>query len=178
MLKDAAGVLPKLTADVLEKLDPAIVTVTPVPALVGVNDEMVGEGMNVNPPSVATPPGVVTETLPDVPPATTAVIVVAFTTLNEDADVPPKLTAVAPVKLVPEMVTVVPDPAFVGLNDVTAGGGITVKVLETTVTPFTVTLIGPVVAPTGTIILLILLPFPTTAKDDAVTLLKNLTEVT
>jgi hypothetical protein len=177
-LKEAAGVPPKLTEDALEKLAPEIVTVTPVPALIGVNEAMVGDGINVNPASVATPPGVVTETLPDAPPATTAVIVVAFTTLNEEADVPPKLTAVAPVKLVPVMVTVVPDPALVGAKEVMLGAGITVKfVPETTVIPFTVTLIGPVAAPEGTVVL-ILLPPPIIEIGDAVTLLKKLTVVT
>ena len=40
---------------------------------------------------------------------------------------PPKLTAVAPVKLVPVMVTVVPLPAFVGVKEDIVGGGINVK---------------------------------------------------
>ncbi len=62
----------------------------------------------MNPASVAVPPGVVTLTLPEVPDAPgVAVIDVALTTVNEVAAVPPKLTAVAPVKLVPVMVTVV-----------------------------------------------------------------------
>ena len=53
-------------------------------------------------------PGLVTLTLPDVPAAPgMAVMVVAFTIVNEVAAVPPKLTAVTPVKLVPVMVTVV-----------------------------------------------------------------------
>ena len=37
------------------------------------------------------------------------------------AAVPPKLTAVAPVKLVPVMVTVVPLPAEVGVKEVRVG---------------------------------------------------------
>jgi hypothetical protein len=49
---------------------------------------------------------VVTLTLPVAPAPTAAVILVALTTVNEVAAVPPKLTAVAPVKFVPVMVTV------------------------------------------------------------------------
>ena len=60
------------------------------------------------------PPGVVTLTLPEVPDATTAVMLVAETTLNDVAAVPPKLTAVAPVKLVPVMITLVPIGPLVG----------------------------------------------------------------
>jgi hypothetical protein len=66
---------------------------------------------------------VVTLTAPVVPAATTAVMLVALTTVNEVAAVPPKLTAVAPVKFVPVIVTVCPVPAEIGLNDVIVGGG-------------------------------------------------------
>jgi hypothetical protein len=84
--------------------------------------ETAGAGINVNPAKVPVPPGVVTETVPDVPDATTAVILVGETTKNDVAAVPPKLTAVAPTKLVPVMVTVAPLPALVGVNEVTVGG--------------------------------------------------------
>ena len=70
---------------------------------------MVGAGVadiNVNPALLAMPFSVVTLTLPVAPAPTTAVILVALTTVNEVAAVPPKLTAVAPVKSVPVMVTV------------------------------------------------------------------------
>ena len=46
----------------------------------------------------------------------------ALTTVNDVAAVPPKLTAVAPVKLVPVIVTVVPDAAVLGVNEVMVGG--------------------------------------------------------
>ncbi len=49
---------------------------------------------------------VVTLTAPVVPEPTTAVILVALTTVNVVTAVPPKLTAVAPVKFVPVIVTV------------------------------------------------------------------------
>jgi len=177
-LKEAAGVPPKLTAVAPVRLVPVIITVAPVVAVVGVNEDMVGAGMKVNPAKTAVPPGVVTETFPEAPFATTAVIVLPSTTLNEAALVPPKLTAVAPVKLDPEMVIVAPIPAVVGLNEEITGGGITVKLeLEVTVAPFEVTLIGPVVAPAGTTVF-ILLPFPVIEVIVADTLLKNFTEVT
>ena len=46
-------------------------------------------------------------------------------TLNELAALPPNLTAVAPVKLSPLMVTLVPPPGgpVFGLTPVTVGGG-------------------------------------------------------
>ena len=47
----------------------------------------------------------VTLTLPEAPVPTTAVIVVELTTENEIAATPPKLTAVALLKLYPEIVT-------------------------------------------------------------------------
>ena len=60
--------------------------------------------------------------MPDVPVVTTAVMVVGETTVNEAAGVPPKLTAVAPVKPTPVMTTVESFPAVLGLNEVIAGG--------------------------------------------------------
>ena len=62
--------------------------------------------INVNPTLLAMPFDVVTLTLPVAPVPTTAVMLVALTTVNEVAAVPPKLTAVAPVKFVPVIVTV------------------------------------------------------------------------
>ena len=121
-LNEVAAVPPKLTAVAPVKLVPVIFTVSPLVADVGVNELMTGARINVNPESVAVPPGVVTLTFPLVPLATTAVMEVALTTLNEVAAVPPKLTAVAPVKLVPVIVTVAPGPAEVGVNEVMAVG--------------------------------------------------------
>jgi hypothetical protein len=75
----------------------------------------------VKPVFVPTPLEVVTATLPEVPFATTAVIVVAFTTEKEVASVPPKLTEDAPVKFVPEIVIVVPGQAEFGVKDEIVG---------------------------------------------------------
>jgi hypothetical protein len=104
-VNEAAAVPPKLTAVAPVKLVPVIVTVCPVPAEVGLKDVIVGGGRYVKPANVPVPDAVVTETTPEVPAATVALILVALTTVNVDAAVPPKLTAVAPVKLVPVMVT-------------------------------------------------------------------------
>ena len=62
-------------------------------------------------------------------------------------------TAVAPVKLVPLIVTLVPTGPLVGVKLVIVGGpAVTVKALAlVAVPPEVVTLIGPVVAPAGTV---------------------------
>ena len=119
--KDVAAVPPKPTTVTPVKLVPVMVTVAPVAAEVGVKEVMVGVGIYVNPVRLAVPPGVVTDTLPVVPLATTAVMLVALTTESEVAVVPPKLTIVAPVKLVPVIVTVAPVAAEVGVKEVMVG---------------------------------------------------------
>ena len=104
-----AALPPKLTAVAPVKFVPVILTTWPVLPEVGVKDEIVGAGVaaiNVNPFLLALPFDVVTLTLPVAPVPTTAVMLVALTTVNEEAVVPPKLTAVAPVKFVPVIVTV------------------------------------------------------------------------
>lgn len=75
----------------------------------------------MNPGLLAVPFAFVTLTAPDAPVPTTALIVVAFTTVNDDAGVPPKEMAVTPVKFAPVIVTVAPVNAEAGLNDVTTG---------------------------------------------------------
>jgi hypothetical protein len=120
---EVAFVPPNLTAVALVKFVPVIVIVLPGPALAGVNEVTVGAGTNVKPVFVPVPPCAVTNTLPEVPEATTAVIVPEDITVNEVADVPPKRTIVAPVKLLPLMVTVVPAPAAVGVNELTTAAG-------------------------------------------------------
>ena len=108
-VKVRAAVPPKLTAVAPVKLVPVMVTTCPVCPDVGVKEVMVG-GMaapiKVKPVIVPTPLALVTLTLPVAPAPITAVMEVALTTLYEVAAVPPKLTAEAPVKLVPVMVTV------------------------------------------------------------------------
>ena len=63
-----------------------------------------------------------------------------------------KVTAVAPVKLVPVMTTLVPTGPLVGLKLVIVGEPMAVKLLAlVAVPPGVVTAIGPVVAPLGTV---------------------------
>lgn len=130
-LKEVAAIPPKLTAETPVKFVPVKVTVAPVAAEVGVNEVITGAGINVKPVRVPVPPGLVTLILPEVPAETTAVMLVAETTVKEVAAVPPKLTAVTPIKFVPVRVTVAPVAAEVGVNEVIVGAGIL------TVIPFT-----------------------------------------
>jgi hypothetical protein len=66
-----------------------------------------------------------TVTLPAVPAGLTALMVVELVTVYDVAAVAPNFTAVAPVRPVPVMVTVVPPAAgpLVGLIDETVGTG-------------------------------------------------------
>jgi hypothetical protein len=73
------------------------------------------------------PDAVVTETFPEVPDPTVAVMLVPLTTLNELAAAPPKLTEVAPVKFVPVIVTTCPVFPVFGVNEVIVGAGLTVR---------------------------------------------------
>jgi hypothetical protein len=132
---DVAVIPPKLTDVAPVKLVPVIVTVPPVATLVGVKEAIAGAGMNVKPVFVVVPPGVVTLRPPDEPVPTTAVIVVELTTVNDEAATPPKLTAVAPVKFVPVIVTVTPVAALVGVKEVIVGAGINVNPARLAVPP-------------------------------------------
>ena len=101
---------------------------------------------------VAVPAGFVTLMGPfDVPAGTVVVMLVAELTVNV-ALVPLKDTPVALVKLVPVMTTLLPVTPLVGVNEVMVGSGTTVKlVADVAVPPGVVTLMVPVVAPTGTV---------------------------
>src|SRR5207244_2799580 len=129
--------------------------VTPVPTgpLGGVKLVIAGGLITVKLPGlVAVPPGVVTLIVPVVGPAgTVAWIEVAELTVKL-ALTPLNATAVAPVKVVPLMVTLVPTGPLAGVKPVIVGGLITVKLPElVAVPPGVVTLIVPVVAPAGTV---------------------------
>jgi hypothetical protein len=89
------------------------------PAGIGANATTVNEEV-----LTAVPPGVTTLTVPLVAPAgTDAVIEVELTTLNDVTDVPLNFTAVAPVKFVPVIVTVVPTGPDVGVKEEMVGEG-------------------------------------------------------
>src|SRR5436309_10973560 len=75
-------------------------------------------------PLVAVPPAVVTEIAPDDEQfGTVAVICVLLLTVN-DADWPLNFTLVAPVKLVPVMVTLEPVPPLAGEKPEMVGAGV------------------------------------------------------
>jgi hypothetical protein len=158
-VKEVAAVPPKLTAEALVKLVPVMFTVAPLAADDGVNEAMLGAGINVKLlEELAVPPGVVIDITPVVPLATTAVMLVALTTVKEVAAVPPKLTAVAPVKSVPVMVTVAPLAADDGVNELMLGAGIKVKLLEELAVPPGVVIdITPVVPLATTAVMLVAL---------------------
>ncbi len=116
-----AAVPPKLTLVAFVKSVPVIIRVAPLAVLVGENEEMIGAGIKVNPASKSVPQGVLTNTSPEVPVATKAVICVGESTINDAAAVPPNVTSVAPEKSVPVIVIVAPLAALVGVNEVISG---------------------------------------------------------
>ena len=92
---------PKFTAEALLKLVPLILTVVPVVADVGVKELILGGGKKVNPVIEPCPVLVITVILPEAPLPTNARTFVAETTVKPLAAIPPKYTAVVPVKLEP-----------------------------------------------------------------------------
>jgi hypothetical protein len=136
------------------KFVPLIVTLLPTGPLVGVKLVIVGGALTTVKlfVLVAVPPGVLTLSGPVVAPAgTVAWIAVAELTVKLALS-PLKLTAVAPVKFVPLIVTLVPTGPLVGVKPVIVGAGITVKLVAlVAVPPGVVTRSGPVVAPVGTV---------------------------
>ena len=126
-VKEAAATPPNLTELAPLKFVPVITTGVPLEALPGLKLLMVGTAAEtkVNPLRVAVPAGVTTRTSPLAPLPTTATMVVALTTLKDLAAVPPKLTELAPVRLVPVRVTVWPSRAEVGEKEPRVGATMT-----------------------------------------------------
>jgi hypothetical protein len=150
-----AAVPLKATAVAPVRFVPVIVTVLPAAPLVGLTLVIAGAGGRTVKLAVlvAVPDGVVTARVPVVAAAgTVAVIWVSETTVYVAA-VPLKATAVAPVRLVPVIVTVLPGAPLGGAKFVIAGaGGRTVKLVPlVAVPPGVVTLIEPLAAPAGTV---------------------------
>ena len=71
------------------------------------------------------------------------------------AALPPNETAVAPVKFVPVMVTPVPTTPLAGAKEVMAGVTVKRVVVTTGPLPGVVTVMGPVVAPAGTVVVIV-----------------------
>jgi hypothetical protein len=144
------------------KFVPLIVTDVPTGPEVGENELMVGLGGVVTSKIlelVAVPPGVVTRIFPSVAPdGTVAVILVEEFTVNEAEtllNVTAEVVKPLPLKLVPLMVTEVPTGPEDGEKEPIVGAGIEVVTekldrLEP-LPPDAVTLIGPDVAPEGTV---------------------------
>jgi hypothetical protein len=138
-----AGVPPMVTEVAPLRFVPVIVTVAPLAPVAGVNDVMVGAGMNVK--FVAdeeVPPGFTKVITPVVPDPTVTVILVAVLAVIV-AGVPPIVTEVAPLRLVPVIVTVAPLAPVVGVNDVMVGAGMNANPAEEAVPPGVVTLTLP-----------------------------------
>jgi hypothetical protein len=119
---------------------------------------------------VAVPPGVVTEILPVVAPVGTVAVICVYETTVNVAETPLNLTFVAPVNAVPVIVTLRPTLPLVGVKAVIVG--CTLNTLPLTPVPAgVVTLILPVSAPLGTVVVILVLE--TTVNDADVPL--NLT---
>jgi hypothetical protein len=103
---------------------------------------------------VAVPPGVVMTIFPVFAPVGTVAVTSVFeTTVKLVAATPPKVTFVAPVRLMPVMVTFVPVGPMSGLKFVI--WGITRKIVLLNSVPLgIVTLTFPVVAPAGTVVVI------------------------
>ena len=114
---------------------------------------------------VAVPSSVVTVMGPVLAPAGTVVVTVPELLTVNVATLPPNETAVAPVKFVPVIVTPAPTGPKVGAKEVMAG--VTVKRVVVTIGPLPgeVTVMGPVVAPAGTVVVIV--PEGLTVKVDA-----------
>lgn len=121
----------KFTAVAPVKPVPVIVTLVPTAPLEGEKLVNVGAAVGVKVPAlVAVPPAVVTFTVPVVTLAgVTAVMLVAELTVKLAAATLLNVTAVAPVKLVPVMVTVAPAHPLVGVKLVIVGTGVLVAVM-------------------------------------------------
>jgi len=99
------------------------------------------------------PATLVTRIFPVVAPlGTVARICVLDTAVNALAGVPLNATEVAPVKVFPVIVTSTPTPPLLGVNELIVGTLVTMKLVELELVPtLLVMLIGPVVAPPGTV---------------------------
>jgi hypothetical protein len=150
---------PNRTAVAPVKAVPVIVTDVPVRPLVGENEEIVGAGtVTVKFVAlVAVPPGAVTVIFPVVAPVGTFVSIRVpwVFTVNGTALTPLNRTAVAPANPLPLIRTEVPTGPLFGENEEIVGAAavvVTVKFVALIAVPLAVfTVIGPVVAPVGTL---------------------------
>jgi hypothetical protein len=164
---DTLDVVPlKVTVPVpceLPKFDP--VTVTAVPTTPDVTDKvvMLGAAVTVNVvPPLATPPAAVTTTLPVVAPlGTVAVMLLAPQLVIVVAVVPLNFTLPFPTlgpKLDPAITIDDPTAPVFGVSEVMLGAAVTVNVTPALAWPPTVTTTLPVVAPLGTVAVILVAP--------------------
>jgi hypothetical protein len=131
IVKLAAAVPPKLTAVAPVKFVPLITTEVPLGPDAGLKLVIDGLERKVKVlAEVVVPPDVVMLIIPVEPVPTTARIWVAESTVKLAAAVPPKLTAVAPVKLVPFIVTVAPLAPKAGENEPITGAAVVPDILK------------------------------------------------
>jgi hypothetical protein len=142
----------KVTALAPVRAEPVITTEVPTGPIVGEKLTSCGSTLKLVALAVV-PPAVVTLIFPLAPQhGTMAVICVYESAVNEVAMLLND-TAVAPVKAVPVITTVVPDPPFKGLNVEICGMTLNVAELNA-VPPGATTVIFPVSAPFGTVVLI------------------------
>jgi len=137
-----------------------MITVAPTAAPEGLKPEIEGVGRTLKLDELVTvTPLVVTEIVPSVAPAGTEVVILIAVEAVTTANVPLNLTMLfdgVVLKFVPEIVTIVPTAPSVGSKLVMVGDGSTVKFDELEiVTPLVVTMIGPVPAPEGTVVVIL-----------------------
>jgi hypothetical protein len=146
---------------VAPKFTPVIVTVAPTDPDVGFRLVMLGDGVVVTvkaTPALATPP-TVTTTFPVVAPVGTVTTMLVAVQLVAAAVVPLNLTVLVPCvapKFTPVIVTVAPTDPDVGFRLVMLGAVVViVKTTPGLATPPTVTTTSPVVAPAGTVTMML-----------------------
>lgn len=136
------------------KLAPLIATRAPTCPLVGEKLVILGATVKLV-ELVSVPPGVVTLMVPVVAVAGTVAVIWVLESTVKPAVVPLNFTEVAPVKPVPVIVTLIPVAPLVGVKP--RMSGLTVKLPVLVAVPAeVVTLIFPVVAPAGTVAVILI----------------------
>lgn len=153
-VKDAAGVVPKLTAVAPVKFVPLIVITAPASAEGGAKPLIVGVGGRIvkGEADRAVPPGVVTLTIPASAPAGSVAVICPSLLTVKVISAAPILTLLTPVKPTPTIASVVPTEPLPGLRRTIFGAVIIVKGAPEAAVPLGVTtLITPVAASAGTV---------------------------
>jgi hypothetical protein len=153
-LNDAAGVAPKRTAVAPARFAPVSLTTVPAPPPVG--SKVVTAGDDTVNFAAATPvlTGVVTEISPVTALGGTVTVIAVGVTELGVVGRPLNFTAVAPAKLTPEIVSVVPAGPDTGPNEAIAGDVVVKQVSLVTGVRSDTIAIGPGVAPPGTAVVI------------------------